>query len=126
MVVERCGKRLGGVLVTLRNTPAPRSTRATSSPVVRSAGGATGTSYIHISKLPSQSSGLLNGVGAGVGDEVGVGVGEGVGVAVGVGVGVGDGSVQTGGACVFRLLPSKLPGFVESGVPGVELVAFEL
>lgn len=75
--------------------------------------------------LPSFASGFAGGVGVGVGvpdgvaDGVGVGVGEadGVGLGVGVAVGVGVGDVKE--------LPSKLPGFVESGAVGVDVVAFE-
>jgi hypothetical protein len=69
-------------------------------------------------------SGFDGGVGVGVGevlgdgDGVGVGVADGVAVGTGVGVGVGVGDVKS--------FPLKLPGFVASGVVGVEVVAFEL
>ena len=58
------------------------------------------------------------GVGVGVGVVVGLGLGLGVGVGVAVGDGVGVGEVNA--------LPSNDPGFVVSGAPGREVVAFEL
>jgi len=76
--------------------------------------------------LPSLASGFAGGVGVGVGvpDGVAVGVGVGVGEADGVGLGVG---VAVGvGVGDVKELPSKLPGFVESGAVGVDVVAFEL
>jgi hypothetical protein len=60
----------------------------------------------------SSVSGLAGGVGVAVGEPVGVAVG----VAVGDGVGVGD----------VNAFPSKRPGFVEFGVAGRAVVAFEL
>jgi len=69
-----------------------------------------------------EGDGLGLGVTVGDGDGVGVGVGDGVGLGDGVGVGEGHGS----GVGDVKSLPSKLPGFVGSGVDGVEVVAFEL
>jgi hypothetical protein len=54
---------------------------------------------------------LAAGVGVAVGDGLGDAVGEGLGLGVGVGA--------------LNALPSKLPGFVESGTVGVDAVAFE-
>lgn len=84
--------------------------------------------------FPSFASGFGSGVGVGVtvgvavGVAVGVGVGDGVGVAdgVAVGLGVGVGEGHGVGAGDVNALPSKLPGLVESGTAGVEVVAFEL
>src|SRR5687768_8045008 len=108
--VAPVGRRLAGVSVTRTKLPPLSTVNGNSSPELRSAGAYAGISYSHISRLASAVNGFMPGFG------VGVVVGAGVGLGVGVGV----------AAPVVRVLPSKLPGWVESGTVGVDEVAFEL
>ena len=76
--------------------------------------------------MPSFASGFGGGVGVGVGVPDGVALGEGVGVGDAEGVGLGVGVAVGVGVGEVNVFPSKLPGFVESGAVGVDVVAFEL